>query len=53
MPTSFTCMYVHPVHACKGQKMALDPLKLELQLEASMWVLGSKADLQKSSALHH
>jgi hypothetical protein len=46
-------VYAHPVHAYKGQKTALDPLKLELQLWASMLVLVSQADLQKSSSLHH
>lgn len=34
-----TCMSVHPMNVCRGQKRVTDPLKLEIQTVVNLYVV--------------
>lgn len=57
---AYVCMPVHHVYTvsfCRGQRMILDPLGLEIQMFVSLnlWVLGIKAwfSAREVRALNH
>lgn len=54
----FACTCVCATHVCsahEGQNKVLDPLKLELQLSATRWMLGTKSmhRARAAKALNH